>query len=109
MAKKKKDLDKLSLDMIQCEKDGYGCHYGAWKAAQERPVVVKKKDEIPEGWLVCKQCGKLFKPKTKRKQFYCEIACQREAQLEKDREKRKEYHRSYMEKKRAAERESNEQ
>ena len=47
---RKKILDKLSLDMIECEKAGYGVHYGAWKATQTKPVIIEKK--IPEGWLV---------------------------------------------------------
>lgn len=97
---KKKELDNLSKDMIKCKKDGYGCHYGAWKAAQKRNDV-KRKDEIPEGWLVCNHCGKPFKPKTKRKQLYCDVACQRAVQLAKDKEKRTEYHRRYMQNKRA--------
>lgn len=33
MAKKRK-LDKLDLEMIECEKAGFGCHYGRWKATQ---------------------------------------------------------------------------
>ena len=27
---KDKQQDKLLLDMIQCEKDGFGVHYGKW-------------------------------------------------------------------------------
>ena len=92
---RKKELDNLSKDMIQCRKDGYGFHYGAWKAAQQRPVVVKKNDSIPDGWLVCKYCGVAFKPKTKRKQFYCDVTCQRRAQFEKDREKNNRRQREY--------------
>lgn len=87
---KKKELDNLDRDMIRCKADGYGCHYGAWKARQERPVVVKPKEgEIPEGWLVCQYCGKAFKPKSKRPQKYCEVYCMIEAQKERNR-KRKE-------------------
>ena len=69
MAKKK--LDKLSLDIIECQKAGFGVHYGAWKATQTKPAEIKK--EIPDGWLVCQYCGKPFKPKTKRPQRYCEV------------------------------------
>ena len=92
--RKKRELDKLSLDMIECEKAGYGCHYGAWKATQS-PVQIEKK--VPDGWLVCKNCGKPFKPKTKRKQLFCEIACQKEAYKEKYKEKKTEYMRTYRE------------
>lgn len=38
MARKKK-LDKLSLDMIQCAKDGFGCKYGRWKATQKAVII----------------------------------------------------------------------
>ena len=75
---KKKEPTKLELDMIQCVKDGYGIHYGAWKAAQ-KPSPIVKKDGIPEGWRVCIGCGKAFKPKTPHsKQVYCEPLCQKE-------------------------------
>ena len=107
MAKKTKEPDKLALDMIQCRQDGYGCHYGAWKALQDRPVVIKKKeDEIPDGWKVCLYCRKPFKPKkySNNRQIYCEIECQKSAQRERDREKFREYRREYMAKKRAEER-----
>ena len=94
-------LDKLSLDMIECEKAGYGCHYGAWKAAQEEKAraekakVEKKEPEIPEGWLICQHCGKAFKPKTRRPQKFCQYACQYQAQNDRYRQKRKEYMRHY--------------
>lgn len=71
MARKK--LDKLSKDMIQCAKDGFGVHYGRWKATQEVVVPVKV-DEIPKGWKICeyKLCGKPFKPK-QGKRFCCDV------------------------------------
>ena len=71
-----KELDQLSLDVIQCMKDGFGCHYGAWKATQD-PVRIEK-NGIPEGWNVCVYCGTAFKPTTKRKQLYCGAWCQRQ-------------------------------
>ena len=76
MAKK---MDNLSKDMVQCKKDGYGCHYGKWKAMQE--IVTPPKDTIPEGWSVCPYCGKPFKPK-KGKRF-CELYCRERAYAEK--------------------------
>ncbi len=86
MARKKKEPDKLSLDMIECEKAGYGCHYGAWKATQERPVKVEPTpDALPEGWMICYYCGKPFELKTKRARKYCEYYCQQEAQKERAR------------------------
>lgn len=72
---RKKQLDKLSLDMIQCAKDGYGVHYGRWKAAQE-PVKIIPRTDIPAGWRKCEWCGTPFKPSTKRPQKFCEAYCQ---------------------------------
>lgn len=81
----KKELDKLSLDMLECEKAGYGVRYGAWKAAQTNPVVpVVVEQKIPEGWLVCEYCGKAFKPKTKKKQRFCEVECQNKSYQERN-------------------------
>lgn len=91
---KKKELDKLSLDMIECEKAGYGCHYGKWKAMQEEQQA-KKKQEIPDGWRVCEWCGKLYKPKTKRPQKYCEPHCQIKAFQHRNREKNAQYMREW--------------
>lgn len=79
-------LDKLSLDMIECAKAGFGFHYGAWKATQ-KPVEIKDPG-IPEGWRVCAYCNMTFKPTTKRRQTYCGAYCQREALYERNREKR---------------------
>lgn len=90
---KKKQLDKLSLDMIQCEKDGFGVRYGKWKAAQT-PVKIEPKG-LPDGWKKCAYCGKPFKPKTKRIQYYCEANCQVAAQREKDKDKRAIYKREW--------------
>lgn len=106
MAKKHKEPDKLALDMIECKKAGFGCHYGAWKAMQDRPVVVETKPgEIPEGWKVCKRCGKPFKPnKYGKRQEYCEFECQKAAQRERDKDKIREHYRVYMAKRRAEER-----
>lgn len=102
---KKKELDKLSLDMIQCKKDGFGCHYGAWKALQDKPVeVIEKKVEIPEGWRVCKNCGNLFKLGSYGKnRVYCDVTCQRQAASKNKKSKynTREYNRRYMEKKQA--------
>lgn len=105
MAKKKK-LDKLSLDMIECEKAGYGCHYGAWKATQDSPIVIQKKStETHENWKVCPHCGNSFKPSKYGgyRQIYCCIECQRTAHRAGNEERYKEYYRTYMRKKRAKE------
>lgn len=74
MARKKK-LDKLSLDMIQCEKDGFGVHYGRWKALQE-PVKIVPRTETPDGWRKCEWCGTPYKPSNKGVQKFCQAYCQ---------------------------------
>ena len=94
MAKRYKEPDKLALDMMKCKADGYGCHYGHWKAAQEQ-VQIEKKEEIPEGWMICTHCGKPFKPKVKRVQKYCEPNCANKASRIRRREKHKEYQREW--------------
>lgn len=104
----KKEMDKLSQDMMQCKKDGYGCNYGKWKALQENPLPKKKKDEIPEGWKVCKRCGNPFKPKTKN-QSYCEYVCQRAETEERRKAKHLEVMKRYRERKKAERMQANEQ
>jgi hypothetical protein len=95
MAKRYKEPDKLALDMMQCKADGYGCHYGHWKAAQA-PVQVElePKRKAPEEWRECPWCRKQFKPVSSR-QIYCQIYCQRSANYVKRREKRNEYNRKW--------------
>ena len=84
MAKKSKEPDKLALDAAAAK--AANMSYGKWKAMQT-PVILE--NMIPEGWLICENCGKVFKPKTRRPQKYCEVYCQRMAQrrIEKEREK----------------------
>lgn len=103
---KKKEMDNLSLDMIRCKADGFGCHYGHWKliAGNTKPIEVEM---IPNDWRTCEHCGKQFKPRVK-KQKYCEAACQHEAQMEKTKAKRHEYMRNYIANKRAERTETNE-
>lgn len=90
---KKKELDNLALDMIQCKKDGYGCRYGLWKAMKGNTKEVKKDDSLPAGWRLCKYCGKPFKPNT-QKQIYCEPLCQNSANMDKYRERKREEERN---------------
>ena len=97
---KKKETDKLLLDMIQCEKDGFGVHYGRWKAMQN-PVKVVKEEEIPEGWCRCQHCGRIFKPTIKRPQKFCDYVCRREAYAEKGKEVSAKYMRGYRERMKA--------
>lgn len=100
---KKKELDNISLCMIQCEKDGYGCHYGHWQAARNRPVVIEKKDVIPDGYKLCPVCGNPFKP-NRRTHIYCGPSCQMKAHIERNKEKYQEYYKKKMAKRREAQR-----
>jgi hypothetical protein len=75
----KKELDKLSQEMIQCEADGFGVSYGKWKAVQS-PYIPPEKE-----MRVCLFCGKLFEPKTP-KQKYCDTVCSVANQDKKTRE-----------------------
>lgn len=95
---RKKELDKLSLDMMQCVKDGYGCHYGKWKAMQAEGKIERN---VPEGWRVCEHCGKTFKPTTHSVQKYCEYSCQRAAADVRNKEKKREQMKAYRERKKA--------
>ena len=104
MAKKKKELDNLDLDMIQCKADGFGCNYGKWKALQEKPVATERK--LPSGWSICPHCGKSFKLPNKGKKIYCEIYCQKEVQNIRRKEKNRERQKMYRER-RKAERDEN--
>ncbi len=83
MARKKKQMDKLvwenSLALAA------GMSYGKWKAMQD-PVQIVKQDVVPEGWFVCENCGKSFKPKTKRPQRFCDYYCQERAYHRNNRE-----------------------
>ena len=96
---KKKEMDNLAKDAAAAK--AAGMSYGKWKAMQYNPVVIKKKEEIPEGWKVCPHCKKPFKPNHGNKQIYCEVTCQREAQKERDiaNGKRQECYRRWKEKK----------
>ena len=106
---KKKEPDKLALDMIRCKADGFGCHYVARIATQESPVAFEPKPgEIPEGWRICEHCGKPYKPYSRRAQKYCEQGCQQAASYaRRDKAKYAEYYRTHMAKKRALERKEN--
>ena len=76
--KKKVKLDKLSQDMIQCVKDGFGVHYGAWRAAQyekNKGMTPAK----PKGYKhTCLNCGKEFYSKVNRVRKFCCDSCREE-------------------------------
>lgn len=79
------EMDNLARDAILARKAGMT--YGRWKAKQ-KPEKVEKK-EIPEGWKVCPQCGKPFKPAHGKE--YCNNECRIQAYAPKANERYKEY------------------
>lgn len=81
-------MDNLSKCMIQCKADGFGCHYGDWRAAHGE--TCEPETVIPEGWRQCEHCGKLFKPYNKRLQRFCEAGCQIDAANARRKQKMKE-------------------
>jgi transposase-like protein len=88
MAKKKKAMDNLARDAAAAL--AAGMSYGRWKALH--PYTKDKEEqesEVPEGWFICKHCGKQFKPRSGTQQRYCEPWCQKEAQRERDRERKR--------------------
>lgn len=91
----KKEPDRLAQEAAAAL--AASMSYGKWKGLQyERDKEAQSREKkIPEGWLICKYCGKPFKPKTKRSQFYCEAVCQMEAQKQRDREKLASYKREW--------------
>ena len=94
----KKEPDKLAQDAAAAL--AAGMSYGKWKALQCNSTA-KVEQSVPDGWLVCNYCGKAFKPKTKRKQLYCEPVCQAAASRERCRENYNAYKRAYNARKRA--------
>ena len=78
-------MDNLSKCMIQCKADGFGCHYGAWRATRGDVLVVK---ENPDGWKKCEWCGKPFKPYNQQR--FCEAYCQERAAYERYKQRKKE-------------------
>lgn len=97
----KREMDNLAKDAAAALKAGMS--YGRWKALHPNTKDIEEEPAVPEGLPICKHCGKPFKPKSYRKQVYCEYECQQAALKERDNTRNKERHRAYMERKRAAE------
>lgn len=95
---KKREMDNLAKDAAAAL--AAGMSYGKWKALQENPLPKKKKDEIPDGWKVCKRCGKPFKPKATN-QKYCDFVCQRAETEERRKAKHLDEMKRYRERKKA--------
>lgn len=72
-------MDNLSKDMLRCKADGFGCHYGHWKALQAEKDV----QAIPST-AKCKYCGGEFAPR-RRNQLYCSDVCKYNRKYERDR------------------------
>ena len=95
MSRKKKGIDRLTADVLEAERLGYGCHYGDYIAARDAdtegyrrrlreaprsreavcrpeiingPVVITK-----EGERYCQVCGK---PLGRKEKKYCKGECQ---------------------------------
>lgn len=68
-------MDNLSMEMIQCRKDGFGCHYGQWKAQQERKPIKPVKVETEGTKRICEYCGKEFVYFTKHNRKFCGDIC----------------------------------
>lgn len=95
-----KEPDKLAQDAAAAR--AAGVSYGKYKAMQTpRKSQKAKADEIPEGWKICKLCGKPYKPTSKRPQKYCGAECQQKAAMEKRKDKIREYRKQWQERKRA--------
>lgn len=72
-----KEMDNLSRDMIQCKKDGYGCHYGHWKAAQTAVQIPKKPEVMGIETNICSYCGCEFVSSDNRYRKYCGERCRK--------------------------------
>ena len=68
LAREKKDESQLGQDMGQCEKEGDGARYGAWKATQPVVEIVKEEDKRLR---VCPYCGEKFKPRAVNSKYCC--------------------------------------
>ena len=86
----KKEMDKIAKDMIQCKKDGYGCHYGAWKAAQTPVKIKPKKLLVGIETIKCAYCGAEFMSDDNRTRIFCGARCRKLHINERNRQRYKE-------------------
>ena len=94
-------MDNLSADMIQCKKDGFGCHYGAWKALQKAKPVAPVKEEKKSDRF-CEYCGKEIPVNAHRRQRFCNPNCGALAHYYANRESRLVYMKKQRDKRREA-------
>lgn len=96
---RKEELDKLSRDMVQCEKDGFGVQYGRWMAYKEQqtksfPTVLSKDTKENENeeqnvrLRVCPVCGESFMPPDNRNRVCCSPECKETRRLQQEKERR---------------------
>lgn len=78
----KEDKTQLGQEMTECEKAGYGVHYGAWKATQPVKEFVKEQDKRLR---VCPWCGEKFMPRAINSKYCC-LDCQTNAYTKRKRE-----------------------
>lgn len=74
---KKKEMDNLSKEMIQCKADGYGFHYGAWKAAQNPVKIEPRKLPVGIETFKCAYCGVEFMRGENRRRIFCSDRCKK--------------------------------
>ena len=80
------ETDNLVLEMRRCERDGYGVHYGRWKATQ--PFRVKPKEVVEDEWTrICPYCKDEFYP-SRANQVYCRPKCAQLMRYQKNMERR---------------------
>lgn len=81
-------MDNLSRCMILCEKEGYGPHYGIWRATKGEAPIFEVEVVTPEGWKKCEYCGDQFKP-SRSDQKFCGAYCQSKASNKRCKKKKK--------------------
>ena len=68
-----------------------GMSYGQWMALQGDTKPERNEEKgIPDGFFVCRHCGKLFRPNMKKNQRFCDMECQRQSYYAKRRKRRAE-------------------
>ena len=83
----KRKMDRLSRDAMRARQAGVS--YGKYIAMKAEEPEIEAEDEIPEGWIKCKFCGRPFKPYDKR-MLYCDSICRQKSNAPRNRERRRE-------------------
>lgn len=81
-------MDNLAADMIQCRMDGYGCHYGKWKALQPVGQIKRRTPEaFDDGRRVCENCGAVFFHYGSGAMRFCSVSCRKTAYYENNKQR----------------------